>query len=88
MHSHRILVSALFINMSSHNFPLLFQRNILLSLASFSVCTLPDIYIFLNVALVVVVIVVVVVIAVAVVESAVGSVELQRERERDSLSAV
>ena len=82
MHCHRILVSALFVDMSSvltsfiskkylyfHSFPLVFLH-----------CQL---YIFINVALVVVVVV-----AVAVVETPVGSVELQRERERDSLSAV
>ena len=47
------------------------------SLVSFSFCTLSKIYIFFNVAIVVIV---------AVVEAAVGSVELQGER--DLLSAV
>ena len=58
----------------------LFQRNIL----TFT-CFLYFLYTvwFFNVALIVVV-----VIAVAVVDAAVGSAELQRERERDSLSAV
>ena len=49
------------------------KKYFLLSLVSFSFCTLSDV--FLKCAL-----------AVAVVEAAVGSVELQRER--DSLSAV
>ena len=76
MHCHRILVSALFIDMSSLLPTFISKKYFLLSLVSFSFCTLPDIYIFLNVALVVVIVV-----AVAVVEAAVGSVELQREKE-------
>ena len=77
MHCHRILVSALSIDMSSiltsfisnkyfyfHLFPLVFVH-----------C---QIYIFFNVALVVVI----------VVQAAVGSVELQRERERLTVSSV
>ena len=54
------------------------KKYFLLSFVAFSFCTLSDMYIFFNVAVVVVVVV--------VVEAAVGSVELQRER--DSLSAV
>ena len=81
MHCHRIFVSAFFVDMSSLLTSSISKKYFLLSLVSFSFCTLSDSY-FFNVALVVVVAVV------AVVEAAVGSVELQRERERDSLSAV
>ena len=80
MHCHRILVSALLADMSSLLTGFISKKYFLLSLLSFSVCTLSDTY-FLNVALVVVVVV-----ALAIVEAAVGSVEL--DTERDSLSAV
>ena len=75
MHCHRIPVSALFADMSSLLPSFISKKYFLLSLVSFSFCTLSDIYIFFNVALIV-----------AVVEDAVGSVELQGER--DPLSAV
>ena len=78
MHSHRILISAPFVDMSS--IPVLFQRNIF-TFTCFLSFLYTVRYIFLSVALVLVIVV-----AVAVVEAAVGSVELQGER--DSLSAV
>ena len=67
MECHRILVSALFLDMSS-------LLTIFISKNYFYFHLFLR-YIFLNVALVMVVVV-----AVAVVEAAVGSVELQRER--------
>ena len=66
MHCHRILVSALFADMSSLLISFISKKYFLLLIVSFSFCTLSDIY-FFNVALV----------AVAAVEAAVGIVELQ-----------
>ena len=72
MHCHRILVSALFVDMSSLLTSFISKKYFYFHLFPLVLYTFR--YIFFNVALVVVA-------AVAVVEAAVGNVELQRERE-------
>ena len=86
MHYHRILVSAHFADMSSlltsfiskkyfyfHLFPLVFVH--------YQICIFFNVTVVAVIVIVVAVAVIVIVVAVAVIEAAVGSVELQRERE-------